>query len=81
MIHVVLCNKRSQGVYNLFHWQLICSYVFNPIEFMRTDVSDCRKVAELHVVGINIFTNEFLAYKELSVLIANKQNLTDYTAQ
>uniref|UniRef100_A0A8W8LTB1 Sodium/nucleoside cotransporter n=1 Tax=Magallana gigas TaxID=29159 RepID=A0A8W8LTB1_MAGGI len=61
-------------------FQLICSYVFYPIAyFMGTDVSDCRKVAEL--VGIKTFTNEFLAYKELSVLIANKKNFTDYTAQ
>lgn len=67
-------------VYNLFRRQLICSYVFYPIAyFMGTDVSDCRKVAEL--VGIKTFTNEFLAYKELSVLIANKKNFTDYTAQ
>lgn len=80
MIHVVLCNKRSQGVYNLFRWQLICSYVFYPIAyFMGTDVSGCRKVAEL--VGIKTFINKFLAYKELSVLIANKKNFTDYTAQ
>uniref|UniRef100_A0A8W8LSQ9 Solute carrier family 28 member 3 n=1 Tax=Magallana gigas TaxID=29159 RepID=A0A8W8LSQ9_MAGGI len=61
-------------------FQLICSYVFYPIAyFMGTDVSECRKVAEL--VGIKTFTNEFLAYKELSILIANKKNFTDYTAQ
>lgn len=46
---------------------------------MGTDVSDCRKVAEL--VGIKTFTNEFLAYKELSILIGNKKNFTEYTAQ
>nr|XP_022334486.1 sodium/nucleoside cotransporter 1-like [Crassostrea virginica] len=60
-------------------FQLICSYVFYPIAFfMGTDVPDCRKVAEL--VGIKTFTNEFLAYKELSILIANRKNFTQYTA-
>lgn len=53
--------------------------MFYPIAFfMGTDVPDCRKVAEL--VGIKTFTNEFLAYKELSILIANRKNFTQYTA-
>lgn len=76
----VFLFSRILHVYNLFRWQMICSYVFYPIAyFMGTDVSDCRKVAEL--VGIKTFTNEFLAYKELSILIGNKKNFTEYTAQ
>lgn len=76
----VFLSSRILHVYNLFRWQMICSYVFYPIAyFMGTDVSDCRKVAEL--VGIKTFTNEFLAYKELSILIGNKKNFTEYTAQ
>ncbi|XP_048753864.2 solute carrier family 28 member 3-like isoform X2 [Ostrea edulis] len=60
-------------------FQLICSYVFYPIAFfMGTDVPDCRRVAEL--IGIKTFTNEFVAYTELSHLIENKKNFTDYTA-
>lgn len=52
------------------------SYVFNTIAyFMGTYFSGCRKVAEL--VGIKIFDNEFVAYKELSILIANNKNFTD----
>ncbi|XP_061179839.1 solute carrier family 28 member 3-like [Saccostrea echinata] len=60
-------------------FQLICSYVFYPIAFfMGTDIPDCRPVAEL--IGIKTFTNEFVAYKELSHLIENKKNFTDYKA-
>ncbi|XP_048753861.2 solute carrier family 28 member 3-like [Ostrea edulis] len=60
-------------------FQLICSYVFYPIAFfMGTEVPDCRRVAEL--IGIKTFTNEFVAYTELSHLIENKKNFTDYTA-
>ncbi|XP_056008147.1 solute carrier family 28 member 3-like [Ostrea edulis] len=60
-------------------FQLICSYVFYPIAFfMGTEVPNCRRVAEL--IGIKTFTNEFVAYTELSHLIENKKNFTDYTA-
>ncbi|XP_062608399.1 solute carrier family 28 member 3-like [Saccostrea cucullata] len=60
-------------------FQLICSYVFYPIAFfMGTDIPDCRRVAEL--IGIKTFTNEFVAYTELSHLITNKRNFTEYTA-
>jgi pyrimidine nucleoside transport protein len=45
---------------------------------MGTEVSDCRRVAEL--IGIKTFTNEFVAYTELSHLIENKKNFTDYTS-
>ncbi|XP_062608441.1 solute carrier family 28 member 3-like [Saccostrea cucullata] len=60
-------------------FQLICSYVFYPIAFfMGTDIPDCRRVAEL--IGIKTFTNEFVAYAELSHLIANKKTFMLYTA-
>ncbi|XP_061179840.1 solute carrier family 28 member 3-like [Saccostrea echinata] len=66
------------GIENL-SFQLICSYVFYPIAFfMGTDISDCRRVAEL--IGIKTFTNEFVAYSELSHLIANKKIFTGYKA-
>lgn len=67
-------------VYNLFCWQFICFYVFYLIVyFMGMDVFDCCKVVEL--VGIKIFINEFLVYKEFFVFIVNKKNFMDYIVQ
>lgn len=43
---------------------------------MGMDVFDCCKVVEL--VGIKIFINEFLVYKEFFVFIVNKKNFMDY---
>ena len=58
--------------------QLICSYVLYPVSFfMGTETSDCRKVAEL--IGVKTFTNEFIAYGQLKVLIENRQTLNNYT--
>ncbi|WAQ94209.1 S28A1-like protein [Mya arenaria] len=59
-------------------YRLICSYVLFPVSFfMGVETSDCRKVAEL--VGVKTFTNEFIAYSKLKVLIANRKALTNYT--
>ncbi|XP_052804830.1 solute carrier family 28 member 3-like [Mya arenaria] len=59
-------------------FELICSYVLFPVSFfMGVETSDCRKVAEL--VGVKTFTNEFIAYSKLKVLIANRKALTNYT--
>ena len=45
---------------------------------MGTDTADCRKVAEL--IGIKTFTNEFIAYGQLKVLIENRKALNNYTS-
>ncbi|KAL4221946.1 hypothetical protein ACF0H5_017997 [Mactra antiquata] len=59
-------------------FQLICSYVLFPVSyFMGVEVDDCRKVAEL--IGIKVFTNEFIAYGDLKILIANRIALNNYT--
>uniref|UniRef100_A0A0B7BQ73 Sodium/nucleoside cotransporter n=1 Tax=Arion vulgaris TaxID=1028688 RepID=A0A0B7BQ73_9EUPU len=66
------------GVENLT-FELICSYVLYPIAlFMGTAPADCRQVAEL--VGIKTFTNEFIAYQKLSVLIKNRKTYNAYVA-
>jgi len=43
---------------------------------MGVSSDDCRQMAEL--VGVKIFINEFVAYNELSVLIANSHTFRDY---
>ncbi|ELV09790.1 sodium/nucleoside cotransporter 2 isoform X1 [Tupaia chinensis] len=46
-------------------FQVICSYVLRPMVFMMgVEWSDCPMVAEM--VGIKFFTNEFVAYQQLS---------------
>ncbi|XP_012583989.1 PREDICTED: sodium/nucleoside cotransporter 2 [Condylura cristata] len=46
-------------------FQVICSYILRPMVFMMgVDWSDCPMVAEM--VGIKFFTNEFVAYEQLS---------------
>ncbi|XP_010630809.1 sodium/nucleoside cotransporter 2 isoform X2 [Fukomys damarensis] len=46
-------------------FQVICSYVLRPMVFMMgVDWADCAIVAE--IVGIKFFTNEFVAYQQLS---------------
>ncbi|XP_012930001.1 sodium/nucleoside cotransporter 2 isoform X2 [Heterocephalus glaber] len=46
-------------------FQVICSYVLRPMVFMMgVDWADCPIVAE--IVGIKFFTNEFVAYQQLS---------------
>ena len=44
---------------------------------MGVTLKDCRKVAEL--LGFKIFTNEFLAYTELSKIINNRHVYDNYT--
>ncbi|XP_060589512.1 sodium/nucleoside cotransporter 2-like [Ruditapes philippinarum] len=59
-------------------FQYICSYVLYPVSyFMGVEPDDCRKVAEL--VGVKTFTNEFIAYGDLKVLIQNRKDLGNYT--
>lgn len=66
------------GVENLT-LEFICSYALYPVSyFMGTDTADCRKVAEL--IGIKTFTNEFIAYGQLKVLIENRKALNNYTS-
>ena len=43
---------------------------------MGVSIDDCRKMAEL--IGVKIFINEFVAYKDLSVLIDNSRTFRDY---
>ncbi|XP_008060845.1 sodium/nucleoside cotransporter 2 [Carlito syrichta] len=46
-------------------FQVICSYILRPMVFMMgVEWTDCPIVAEL--VGIKFFTNEFVAYQQLS---------------
>ncbi|XP_062946129.1 sodium/nucleoside cotransporter 2 [Cynocephalus volans] len=46
-------------------FQVICSYILRPMVFMMgVDWTDCPIVAEM--VGIKFFTNEFVAYQQLS---------------
>ncbi|XP_054420905.1 sodium/nucleoside cotransporter 2 [Pteronotus mesoamericanus] len=46
-------------------FQVICSYILRPLVFMMgVDWADCPMVAEM--VGIKFFTNEFVAYQQLS---------------
>ncbi|BFY98366.1 hypothetical protein BsWGS_01406 [Bradybaena similaris] len=67
------------GVQNL-SFELICSYVLYPAAlFMGTEPDDCRQIAEL--VGIKTFTNEFIAYQKLSVLIKNREKYNEYVTQ
>lgn len=45
--------------------QVICSYILRPMVFMMgVEWTDCPMVAEM--VGIKFFTNEFVAYQQLS---------------
>ena len=45
--------------------QVICSYVLRPMVFMMgVEWADCPMVAEM--VGMKFFTNEFVAYQQLS---------------
>ncbi|KAM5235527.1 sodium/nucleoside cotransporter 2 [Ctenodactylus gundi] len=46
-------------------FQVICSYILRPMVFlMGVDWADCPIVAE--IVGVKFFTNEFVAYQQLS---------------
>ncbi|XP_023083027.2 sodium/nucleoside cotransporter 2 [Piliocolobus tephrosceles] len=46
-------------------FQVICSYLLRPMVFMMgVEWTDCPMVAEM--VGIKFFTNEFVAYQQLS---------------
>nr|XP_005889450.1 PREDICTED: sodium/nucleoside cotransporter 2 [Bos mutus] len=46
-------------------FQVICSYVLRPMVFMMgVEWADCPMVAEM--VGMKFFTNEFVAYQQLS---------------
>ncbi|XP_036910428.1 sodium/nucleoside cotransporter 2 isoform X2 [Sturnira hondurensis] len=46
-------------------FQVICSYILRPMVFMMgVEWADCPMVAEM--VGIKFFTNEFVAYQQLS---------------
>ncbi|XP_008523064.1 sodium/nucleoside cotransporter 2 [Equus przewalskii] len=46
-------------------FQVICSYILRPMVFMMgVEWADCPIVAEM--VGIKFFTNEFVAYQQLS---------------
>lgn len=59
-------------------FEFICSYVLFPVSyFMGVETSDCRKVAEL--IGVKTFTNEFIAYTNLKVLLQNRRDLMNYT--
>ncbi|KAM8780979.1 sodium/nucleoside cotransporter 2 [Rhynchonycteris naso] len=47
------------------NFQVICSYILRPMVFMMgVEWEDCPMVAEM--VGIKFFTNEFVAYDQLS---------------
>lgn len=57
--------------------QLICSYLFWPLAYiMGIRTVDCFKVAQL--IGVKIFLNEFLAYKQLGQLIENQQIVSQF---
>ncbi|XP_041365473.1 solute carrier family 28 member 3-like [Gigantopelta aegis] len=59
-------------------FELICSYVLYPVALaMGTHPQDCRRVARL--VGVKTFTNEFIAYKRLKVLLENKRQWLNYS--
>ncbi|OWF42578.1 solute carrier family 28 member 3-like [Mizuhopecten yessoensis] len=74
---LVWCGERA-GIEG-FTLEFICSYVFFPVAFfMGTDVADCRKIAEL--IGVKTFTNEFIAYQKLAVVISNGDALANYTS-
>jgi len=50
------------------------SYVLWPLAVvMGVNVADCRKVAQM--IGTKTFLNEFVAYIQLSQLIANRETL------
>ncbi|RUS69890.1 hypothetical protein EGW08_022348 [Elysia chlorotica] len=60
-----------------FTFEYICSYLLYPIAIlMGTEPADCRKVAEL--VGVKTFTNEFVAYEKLAILLKNRQVFEAY---
>jgi len=53
---------------------MISSYVLSPLPvIMGVNVADCRKVAEL--IGTKMILNEFVAYRDLSILIHNRETL------
>ena len=59
--------------------QIICSYVLWPLAFlMGVNIPDCRKVAEL--IGTNTFLTTFIAYRQLSLLIHNREALESHVA-
>lgn len=60
-------------------FEFICSYVLYPVAvFMGTELGpDCRRVAQL--VGIKTFTNEFIAYSTMKVMLDNKKTFLNYT--
>jgi len=58
---------------------MICSYVLWPLAFLSgVNIPDCRKVAEL--LGIKTFVFNFLAYRQLSLLIRNRVTLSSHVA-
>ena len=51
---------------------MVCSYVLWPLAVvMGVNVADCRQVAGM--IGTKTFLNEFVAYRQLSQLIANRE--------
>lgn len=57
--------QRSLCLLSLSLTQVICSYILRPMVFMMgVEWADCPMVAEM--VGIKFFTNEFVAYQQLS---------------
>lgn len=76
-VNVTLTWLGEQVEIEGFTFDFICSYLFYPIAyFMGTTPSDCRSLGRL--IGLKTFTNEFVAYDELSKIIKNKNTLQSY---
>jgi len=46
---------------------------------MGVEAADCRKVAEL--IGVKTFLSTFIAYRQLSLLTINRENLERHIVQ
>ncbi|KAJ8320557.1 hypothetical protein KUTeg_002144 [Tegillarca granosa] len=58
--------------YPEFSFQMLCSYLLMPVAYlMGVEWKDAGIVGEL--IGIKTFLNEFIAYKELSTYLSNKE--------
>ncbi|ESP05201.1 hypothetical protein LOTGIDRAFT_103137, partial [Lottia gigantea] len=58
-------------------FQLLCSYVFWPLVYiLGVPASDCKIVARM--VGVKVFVNEFIAYKDLGNVVRNRLALQNY---
>jgi len=67
-------RTRFRDIYRYCSYavQMVCSYVLWPLAVvMGVNVADCRKVAEM--IGTKTFLNEFVAYRQLSQLIGNRE--------